>query len=215
MNKYRGAEWAAATVGAGHESHGTCDLKLVSTEARPLRPDPCTTIPIQGVWAAWHPGTCAHTDRWRGRAGKSVPTHSLAKGAQQQLATWSLPPEAGCSLDKAPPRATSRSDLRAPPVGRPQAAGPGKGWAQLCSDSPARWPPRKPRAAALVPGTAGSPVSEPLRGDTPPLLRSPSHTQAGETSVGTAAKQVKQRHSRGRAAAYLGPQRLPAPQGGP
>lgn len=134
----------AAAVGAGQESGGTCDRKLVSTEARPPRPDPCTTIPTRGVWAGWHPGTCVQADRWRGRAGKSVPTPSLAKGAPQQLATWSLPREAGCSLDKAPPRATSRSDLRAPLVGRPQAAGPGKGWPSFVPTAPRSGLPGSP-----------------------------------------------------------------------
>lgn len=63
---------------------------------------------------------------------------------------------------------------------------------------------QQPRAVASqeaqsgspVPSTAGSPVSEPLQGDTHPLLMSPSQTQPRETGVGTIAKQAKQRCSR-------------------
>lgn len=76
-----GAEWAAAALGAGHESQGTGDLKLCPRKPGPFSQRPAPPSPALGSGQRGIPGTCAQTDRWRGRAGKSVPPRSLAKGA--------------------------------------------------------------------------------------------------------------------------------------
>lgn len=174
--KYRSSEQVQSCCRqAGHEAAGTCDLKLVSQ-----KPGPFAQISAPPFPAAVS-----------GQGGIPVPAHRPTDGEAGWVNQCLLPPRPrapgsswppgvflerqDCHLDKAPPRATFCSHLRAPPVGRPQAAGPGKGWPSFVPTAPlaASW---GAQSHSRVPGTAGSPGSEPLRGDTHPLLMSSSQT---------------------------------------